>query len=222
MLEFTFEAYPGDPLTGLCLNSSNLTIIANITGAVKPLLMSNFLHFPSVEGEFLPLCYRIVRLVGEVPCPLGDETVTVPVVAPVGTTTFTTELVADTGDVGAAPVNWTLVTPAMYLPLIVIVLPTLVEVVENPVMVGAATLSCVGEVFWPRLLAAVIVTYPDTASFGSNTCRAVFVLATAGFTTRVTPFKLAVAPSRSYPFIVTAMPSPEGSGENAVTEGPIL
>jgi len=59
-LEFTIEATIGGP-QGLYLNSSNLTILAKLTGAVKPLLLSNLLRSGNCKLPFSPTHFSKVK-----------------------------------------------------------------------------------------------------------------------------------------------------------------
>jgi hypothetical protein len=149
--------------------------------------------------------------------PPGVVTVTLPVVAPVGTTALIWVALTGVMDTALVPLKETAVTLARLVPVIVTEPPTDPLVGLRLVMVGAGTVTVkLGPLAVPP--GVVTLTTPDTAPTGT-----VAVICVALFTVKdvaSTPPKVTVlAPDRFVPVMVTGIPTNPLVGLRTLTVG---
>ena len=157
----------------------------------------------------------IVKLAVLVPVPLGPVTLMVPVVAPTGTVAVIDVAETTANEVAGYVLNVTPVAPRKFVPVIVTVDPTMLDVGVKLVTDGAGTMKLVADVPVPTAVMMLIV--PDEAPVGTVTLIdvAVFVVTTAAMPLMVTT----VALPRLVPVIVTVAPTTPETGVKLVIVG---
>ena len=156
-----------------------------------------------------------VKLAALVPVPLGAVTLILPVVAPAGTTVVIDVAEATVNDATGVVLNITVVTPSKLVPVRVIAAPTVPDVGEKAVTVGAGTVKLATEVAVPA--AVVTLIGPVVAPTGTFVLIEVAVLVTI---VAVIPLKVtAVAPLRLVPVMVTVAPTTPETGVKLVIDG---
>jgi hypothetical protein len=158
-----------------------------------------------------------VNELDEVAVPPGVVTEIVPVIAPLGTVAEMW-LASVTEKVAVVPLNFTLVAPVKFVPVIVTLVPTTPLVGERLVIVGAATVTVklLAELAVPP--GVTIVTFPVTAPVGTVAVAEV-VLLTEKVVAAMPPIVTEVAPFKCVPVTVTEVPTTPLVGEKLVIVG---